>query len=185
MFDRPEIDAYRKVTAPPGLRERVMSMADAPGTTAARRMPARFISMAAAAACLLLVLTGVLLIPNGDSVTVSMNGQVVTAQPVGVSVSIEPAAALMVRELPPVSLTLEVNAREETRIAVSSGYVVIASPEDNTLTSGTDCTAQGVLTVEWLLPLFAGERQTLTVGDNTYCLEMAADGCCQIYRLEA
>lgn len=174
MFDKPEFDAYRQTKAPPQLKERVMAMAD---ETPRRSYsaPARFVSIAAAAACLLLVIAGAILLPQSGQVTVALDGQSITSTPL--SVDQPEAATFAARLLPPVCVNLSVSAKEPTDISVSAGRLEILSQRGELIASGTDLSAAGELTVLWTVELPYGTRQFITIDGTVYCAAATDDGC--------
>ena len=174
MFDKSTVDSYRQISAPPALREKVMAMAGSPVNT--RNVPARIMSIAAAAACLVLVAVGALLFRPANDITVAYNGAELTSEAVVILPEEDQPALLSARIVPPVTAVLSVSTDKPTEISVSGGWLVITSDDCAVITSGTDCTAGGVFQVEWTLSLVPGQTETITIGSREYIITQSGEG---------
>ena len=153
MFDEKEIKAYRELSAPANLRERVLSSpAD---VSSARRNFSGMLRMASsAAACLVLVIVlSVFAVGKFGDVSVSVSGESIlpehsasvypehgiaplSAQPKGKSIT------------PSVSFPIALTLSDKTEISVSHGEM---KTEDGTVSFGTVLTAEDEILIHWFI----------------------------------
>ncbi len=174
MFDKPTVDSYRRITAPQSLRDKVMAMSEAEEKPV-RYFPSRIISIAAAAACLVLVAVSAVLGLPADDITVAYNGAQLTDEPVVIMPDETRPAMASARMTPPVVVTLEVNAGESADISVTCGEIAVYDGE-KLVASGTDCTAGGRVSVEWTLSLMPGQTESIVIGGSEYTVTQNGDG---------
>ena len=154
MFDEKEIEAYRSISAPADLRERVLSScAERPQE---RRSFSAMVRMtASAAACLLLVVVlSVFTVGNFGGVSVSVSGESLlpegsasvypehgvaplSAQPTGKSIT------------PSVSFPIALALSEKTDISVSGGEMKMTT--DGAVSFGTALAADGQVLIDWYI----------------------------------
>lgn len=157
MFDPKEVEAYRKISAPADLRERVLSSyADIPS---AGWNPYSMLRMASSvAACLVLVIVlSVFTIGRIGDASVSVSGESLLPEcsasvhpEYGVApLSVQPIAKSMT---PSVSLPITLTLAEKTVISVSDGALSLMGDGEETVSLGSSFTADGQLTVNWCLP---------------------------------
>ena len=154
MFDEKEIRAYRSVSAPADLRERVLSScAERPRER--RSFSAMIRATAGAAACLLLVVVlSVFTMGNFGDVSVSVSGE--TLLPEG-SASVHPehgVAPLSAQPTgksitPSVSFPIALALSEKTEITVSGGEMKMTA--DGAVSFGTALAADGQVLIDWYI----------------------------------
>ncbi len=126
MFSEAQKSAYRAVTAPESLRERVLDIAaDRPRP---KKKPAGRWLAAAIAACLMLVMSSALLPKGGTEILTG--GAAIGGEPVALS---ESGGVALARAAEPLQVPLAVNPRGE----------VTLTPEDGVLRSGDTLIAAG------------------------------------------
>ncbi len=156
MFDQKEVEAYRKITAPADLRERVLSSyADIPS---AGWNPYSMLRMASSvAACLVLVIVlSVFTIGRIGDASVSVSGETLLPE---CSASVQPeygVAPLSVQQIAKsmtlsVSLPITLTLSEETVISVSDGTLCMTGDDQETVSLGSSFTADGNITLNWCL----------------------------------
>ena len=156
MFDPKEVEAYRNITAPADLRERVLSSyADIPS---AGWNPYSMLRMASGvAACLVLVIVlSVFTIGRIGDASVSVSGESLLPE---CSASVFPeygVAPLSVQPIaksvtPSVSLPITLALPEKTVISVSDGTLSLTGDDQETVSLGSSFTADGQITFNWCL----------------------------------
>ena len=148
-----EIGAYRRITAPPALKTRLLTAAAASLPRRRRRPMA-----AAAAACLALTLLFALIGSRAPAV-VTMDGRVIGAKEQPVT----SAAAARTGPAEEVSLSLTVSARGTAQVSVTQGELKIIGPRGAELPVGAAATVDGPTAFAWHVPLTAAEAPRLTV----------------------
>ncbi len=166
MFDQKEIEAYRKITAPDTLRDKVMSSC---ADTAPRKNAPLFYMkrISAIAACFVLVaVLSVFAAQNfgGYSVAIA-SGELPRERSVAYDPASEPAPLAIAREADEAVITLSIDGRCE--LTVSDGTLYLADEENGELTDhGPRCEVGGETLVHW----------TVRADDKTQTFEMTVRG---------
>ncbi len=166
MFDPKEIEAYRNISAPEGLREKILSCDTAVVQKRNRAVFLKQISTIAACFVLVAVLTVFAARDLGDFSVSIASGEI----PQGRTVAYEPDSsaeqALSVTRDPEetiISLTLDGNAE----LSVSDGTLHVVDSETNEiLYTGTAYSARGETLVYW----------TVRADETADCFEMTVKG---------
>ena len=135
MFEQNQIKAWRSVTAPADLRERVMAAAGAETASKKTAIPLR--KYLAAAACAAIVLFGAFAGYTQSAFTVD---------------SAPPSQAMSVaaRQVSPSdAVEFELDARRSTTVTVSSGTAQVLDENGVLLASGSSVSAKGKVTLRW------------------------------------
>ncbi|MBQ8497145.1 MAG: hypothetical protein IJ489_06820 [Clostridia bacterium] len=153
MFDEKEIEAYRKISAPDGLRERVLSSC-AEYPKARRNLPAMLRTISSAAACLaLVVVLSVFTMGRFGDASVSVSGDAILPES---SVSVYPehgvaplSAQPTGKSIPAVSFPIALSLSEKTKITVSAGEMQMTDDTDESVSFGSALTADGEILIHW------------------------------------
>lgn len=165
MFTEAQKSAYRAVTAPPSLRERVLDMAtEAPQP---KKRPARRWMGAAVAACLVLVMTSALMPKHGTEILVG--GNAVGNEPVAV----ERSGIALARAAETLVVPLTVKTHEDVALVPEHG---VLRSGDTMIAARCEINSPAELTWEIENPDTA-ERYELrmTCGDEVTVLTLAFD----------
>ncbi len=163
MFDEKEIEAYRSISAPSDLRERVLSsyVAEKP---VKRNFSGTIRMVSNLAACLILVIAlSVFAVGNFGDVSVSVSGQEILPDS-AVSIHAEEIVApLSVQQTeksvtPSVAFPILLNLSEKTEISVSDGELQTTNDADGSMTSCTALTADGETLIYWSIDPGAQEK---------------------------
>lgn len=187
MFDEKETRAYRSISAPADLRERVLS--SNAGALSARRNFSGMLRMASsAAACLVLVIVlSVFTVGNFGDVSVSVSGETLLPES---SASVYPehgVAPLRAQPTeksmdPSVSFPIALTFSEKTEISVSEGEMKMTT--DGEVSFGTVLTADGYTLIEWYINPDDTENafvMTLRGALKSETLTLAYDGTADIW----
>ena len=154
MFDEKEMRAYRNISAPADLKERVLSSC-ANVHPARPNFSAMIRTVSGAAACLVLVIVlSVFAVGRFDDTSVSVSGEgllpecsvlvhpehgvaPLSAHPIGKSIAA------------PVSIPVELTLSEETTITVSAGELCMKDADGEAHSFGTAVTACGTVEIDW------------------------------------
>lgn len=153
MFDEKEIKAYREISAPANLRERVLSSpADIP--LARRNFSGMLRMVSSAAACLVLVIVlSVFAVGNFGDVSVSISGENLlpeSSAPVYPEHGVAPLSAQPKGKsiTPSVSFPIALSLSGKTEISVSDGEL---KSEDGAVSFGTVLTADDDILIHWFI----------------------------------
>lgn len=163
MFDKKIVDAYKEISAPEELKERVMSSCLDEKTSERGSFSRNLRMYATLAACFVLIVAfSVFAVGNFGDLSVSVYGKTLTSEPMALS---EPdtapiaysAGPRMVRRM---TVPLELEVDSETEISVSGGVMrVCDAVTEEELYSGTgEYTASADLIVYWTVD--ADEEET-------------------------
>ena len=176
MFDKPEVDSYRQISAPQSLRAKVMAQAEA-AQPQQHRTPYRFVSIAAAAACLVLVAVGILLGRPAPDAVITLNGSPLSSEAVYLTPDENAPMLASARTVSPENVVFMVETDGAADISVSAGtFAIYSQPEGEFITSGTDCSAAGTMRVEWNVNLENGESAVITIAGREFTLTQNEDG---------
>ena len=154
MFDEKEIEAYRSISAPANLRERVLSSC-AEHPSARRNFPAMLRMVSSAAACLVLVtVLSVFMVGHFGDVSVSVSGETLLPES---SVSVYPehgVAPLSAQPIgksitPSVSFPISFTLADKTQINVSKGELYMENENGDMVSFGSALTADGQIQINW------------------------------------
>lgn len=152
MFDKKEIEAYKSITAPDELRERVFSTA-ANNIFESKRTIQRKIGAVAAAAAGLIILVGlpVYMLRSSAKPEILLFGDPLTADGIAIIEESAVSAEASARSTPTFSVRLELELKCKTEISVTDGTMTVTDPETcELLYTGTEFTAESdVFTVNW------------------------------------
>ena len=163
MFDERALNAYRSVTAPPELRDKVLSQAKSKKTIPFnnKKKTTRMVRQISAAAACLVLLAGVWTMGrgNGDTAEMNVNAVVVTE-------TADQGAIRMATE-EPVTVKLEISC--EAELNCEAGELLVQGKDDITpVECGQTCRAEKNAVVLWQIPdADAAEAYELTLsGEN-------------------
>ena len=126
MFDKKTVDAYKQITAPDELKEKVMAACFVDKAPEKRNFFGTMRMYATLAACFVLVIVfSVFAVGNFGDLSVSVYGKTLTSEPMVLSNSeIEPIAySAEPRALCRTSVPVEIEVSGETEISVSDGMM--------------------------------------------------------------
>lgn len=155
MFDEKQIEAYRNISAPADLRERVLSSC-AEYPTARKNLPAMLRTISSAAACLVLVIVlSVFTVGHFGDASVSVSGNDVLPEhsaPIypehGVApLSVQPTG----KSIPAVSFPIALSLSEKTKITVSAGEMKMMDDTDELVSFGSALTSDGEILIHWFV----------------------------------
>lgn len=153
MFDKKTVDAYKQITAPDELKEKVMAACFVDKAPEKRNFFGTMRMYATLAACFVLVIVfSVFAVGNFGDLSVSVYGKTLTFEPMVLSNSeIEPIAySAEPRALCRTSVPVEIEVSGETEISVSDGMMKVCAAEtEEELYSGTEFTAEENVLIYW------------------------------------
>lgn len=149
MFDKKEIEAYKSITAPDELRERVFSTAVKDNSEAKRIIQHRI--GAAAAGLIILVGLPVYMLRSSAKPEILLFGDPLTADGIAIIEESAVPAEASARSTPTFSVRLELELKCKTEISVTEGIMTVTDPETcELLYTGTEFTAESdMFTVNW------------------------------------
>lgn len=163
MLDRNDIEAYRRITAPQTLQDKVMALAE----ESPKKAKVISIKRVLAAACLAVVITAASASLYAGEITVSLYGNEVSEG----TVELVPGKA---RGAEASGVTVEIEAHSKTELSVSGGTVEVYDRHTGAMIfSGTSGTFKGDVTVSWFV----------SPNDNERSCEMKVSGFAQEYSL--
>lgn len=172
MFDKPTVEAYKKLTAPASLKDKVMSLSETQNTS---KRPI-FAATSVAAAVLVLVALTLALVHPADDVIISYNGSELTGSTVTIAEE-QSDIALYARIVPPAVVTLSVEADKAVSISVTNGELLVFDDcQNEPVASGTDCVVQGNVRVEWSVVIASDSSESMTIGERQLMLSRSGDG---------
>lgn len=149
MFDRTDIEEYQSVTAPDGLRERVMNTYDKGKVTNI----SLYRSIIAVAACLVLVISASTFAGSRvGNISIIMNGKQIPAAPTQIADNNGIAMVAAFMDTPSVQTTvpIEIKALLKTVITVSDGEInVFDAGTGELLYTGNEYEAKGRVLIDW------------------------------------
>lgn len=173
MFDKKQTDAFRSITAPKELRERVLAMEQEKPRHSKRLV----MSISSAAACLLLIAAVPLLLQSQQKNPVfSVNGAVIEDEALLLSEDNSSVMAASARTVQKYTAVISAEFPQKTTLTVSDGSLELTSPETNEIIGyGAECTAEDNVLIRW--------NVDLPTEDAQYYLTADADGTEQTFRL--
>lgn len=171
MFDKNAKDAYLNIKAPLQLRDKVLSTAQSQAEAESLRRKKNFSKalkrITAVAACLVLVLTAVVLYQSGGNTSFYVDGQKLAGEAVAVRTANEGLAkafSLAAEEAVTVNVPVEMKLEGQAKIDISEGAVIKDGEYEPT---AVPFEAEGELKLEWVIDSAAqGTVYTLTVKDS-------------------
>ncbi len=152
MFNKKKIEAYKSITAPDELRERVFSTAAKEISERKHSIQHRIGSVAAMAAGLLLIVgLPVYMLRSNAKPGILLYGEPLSADSISILDESAVPASASTRSTPAFSVSLELELKCKTEISVSEGIITVTDPETcELLYTGTEFTAESdVFTVNW------------------------------------
>ena len=153
MFDKKTVDAYRSISAPDELKEKVMASCLVEKTSEKRSFFGNMRMYATLAACFVLVIVfSVFAVGNFGDLSVSVYGKTLTSESMVLSDSeIEPIAySVEPRTLGRTNVPVELEVSGETAISVSEGMMkVYDAKTEEELYAGTEFTAVEDVLIHW------------------------------------
>ncbi len=177
MFDERKIKAYKNITAPDELRERILN---APQTSENSGLHKHSIThkvcrLAATAAGLMLVVGLPIFMLNKDSAPeVSFNGQQLTAEKISVSGINFGASVASTRSCATAEIPLELDIDRPTEISLTGGIMKILQPDtDSSLYNGINYTTDCDVSIQWSIDaLETSQKYCMTLDDNKNTFEI-------------
>jgi len=170
MFDKNTVDAYKNITAPDELKEKVMASCSSDGTSEKRSFFGNMRMYATLAACfVLIVVFSAFAVGNFGDLSVSVSGRTLSSQPVVLSESgITPITySTEPRMASRTTVPVELKTGRETDISVSGGLMKICDAKSGKeLYTGTEFTAHADLLIYW----------SVTAENENPHFEMTIDG---------
>ncbi len=182
MFDERKIEAYKSITAPDELRERVLNTAQTSADSSLRKrtITHKVCSAAAMAAGLMLVVgLPMYMLNKGSAPEVSFNGQLLTADRISVSEINSGVSVASTRSCTTAEIPLELDIDRRTEISLSGGTMKISQPDtDTVLYSGADYSTDSDVNIQWRIDaLESSQTYCMTLDDNknTYEITLSYD----------
>lgn len=173
MFDKKDIEAYRSIVVPSGLKQRIeRDCVKKPRVIGGSRLTRFALPMAA---CLVLLCTVFAYLPgfDGDAV-LSYDGTRVTEQGIVVGNGHGRSTPVLYSEEEGVAVTLSVKARSDCSLSVSTGTLILLQSE-TVLSANEETEIRGECEILWELSRDSAEpfELYLRTGDDvcTYVLE--------------
>lgn len=171
MFDKKSKDAYLNIKAPLRLKDKVLSTAQSRAEAEALSRKKNFSkalkSLSAVAACLVLVLTVMVVYRNSANTSFYVDGQKLSDEAVAVRTANEGLAkafSLAEEEGVTVNVPVEMKLKGKAKIDISEGAVIKSGEYEPT---AVPFEAEGELKLEWVIDSAAqGTVYTLTVEDK-------------------
>lgn len=162
MFDQKQSAAFRSITAPDELREKILAMEQ--GT---KRKPHIIISICTAAACLLLIAAIPLLNRTLQRNPVFyVNGTTIESDAVLLTESGE-AAPIMARAVPKYTAEISAEFPKKTVLTVSEGNMELINPDSTgVISSGTECTVDGEVLIRWSVDIPVNDAEYYLTADT-------------------
>lgn len=126
MFDKKDIEAYRSIVVPSGLKQRIERDCAKPRVIGGSRLARFALPMAA---CLVLLCTVFAYLPGVNGPALSYNGAMVTEQEMAVGTDLGRSVAMPYADTETVSVILTVLARKGSFVSVSTGTLVLLDGE--------------------------------------------------------
>lgn len=149
------VDAYKQITAPDELKEKVMASCLVDKASEKRNFFGTVRMYATLAACFVLVIVfSVFAVGNFGDLSISVYGKTLTSESVVLSDSeIAPLAySVEPRAIGRTSVPVEIEVSSETEISVSGGQMKVCDAKtEEELYSGTEFTAKGNVLIHWIV----------------------------------
>lgn len=181
MFEQSKIEAYRQTKAPHELKERVLETYQTKSVVSTNL--SLYKTLSAVAACLILILSGTAF-GNRSDVSIRLNGEMLSAQPMVVAEANADAVAMqglamasMERSMPSeMCIPLTVETTQETTITISNGAMhIFASDSGELLYVGTAYTVYEAVSVEWYMDDEQAATFCATSGNEECLVELEYD----------
>lgn len=133
MFSENQIKAYKSISAPEELKQKVLAMEES------RKKPSfkvRNLGVYAVAACLVIVMSlpGIF---GGSDLSAKIYGAEIGSEPIAFSTANEGVAILDARTMPGVSVDIELETEKDVEVTVSEGTVLLFDAETGQAQSDT------------------------------------------------
>lgn len=180
MFEKREIEAYKSITAPDELRERVLS---ADYSVARRSIQHKIGALVAMAACMILIVgLPMYVLRSSAKPEILLHGEPLTADGIAIIEESAVPAEASARSTPTFSVQLELELKCETEISVTEGIITVTDPETlERLYTGTEFTSDSdVITINWSTEVPGDSTtyyMTLKDGINNSEIILSYDGC--------
>lgn len=164
MFDRKQAEAFRSITAPEELRERILAM-EQKKTRNSRRF---IMSISSAAACLLLVAA----IPLWGKTTqkkpvFSVNGTTIAEEAILLSEESSGVMTASARTVQKYTAVISAEFPTDTTLAVSDGSMELTSIDSNGIIGqGEECKTKGKVLIRWTVDIPAKDAQYYLTADT-------------------
>ncbi len=164
MFDQKQTDAFRSITAPEELRERVFAMEQKKPRNSRRLI----MSISSAAACLLLVAAIPLFgkTPQKNPVF-SVNGTTIAEEAILLSEENSGVMAASARTVQKYTAVISAEFPTDTTLAVSEGIMELTSIDSTGIIgSGAECKAKGNVLIRWTVDIPTENAQYYLTADT-------------------
>lgn len=164
MFDQKQADAFRSITAPEELRERVLAMEQKKSRNSRRLI----MSISSAAACLLLVAA----IPlRGRTLqkkpVFSVNGTTLAEEAMLLSDESSGAMTASARTVQKYTAVISAEFPTDTTLAVSDGRIELTSIDSSeVIGQGEECKAKGEVLIRWTVDIPEKDAQYYLTADT-------------------
>ncbi len=164
MFDQKQTDAFRSITAPMELKEKVLALEQKKPRNNRRII----MSLSSAAACLLLVAAIPLLnkIPQKNPVF-SVNGTAIGSEALLLTENNSGVMTAAARTVQKYTAVISAKFPTNTVITVSDGSLELTDTDTNEIIGfGTECTAEGDTTIRWTVDIPTENAQYYLTADT-------------------
>ena len=130
MFDEKQTNAYKNITAPLELRERVLNAEKQPTVSGKTSSLKPLRNIAALAACVCLIVAAGIIFNTNNSVSVSMNGTSLSVNEVALNTARAAYSTAAANEKETLEIPLELTLTGKTSITANDGVILNSSYEE-------------------------------------------------------